>query len=311
MISGELKSQLITISSTIHEPPKIGEADGVAASPLYQKLPAEVRRSIYLYLVKVDGTINAILQHRYLVSGFQFCLCDRVCLAESFDVSECPSPCLRFQNNVFLISRTVRRDCLDLFFSCNRFVYTSLSDLSNFTSRFQKSSSCIQNIHLDLSLCDTSCEYESVSAASARQRLSTLRRISLNVTIYPTCALERLNESDLVMSLCSFALGDVEEGSMWENMNSSVLLTKLSPVTPLVGFECVVNFAGSRWDTDYTSRMCHRIETYLREVFTQAGKSYRRLSQVPKLISLNPWTERARSPSPKGKERQGMLFMND
>lgn len=64
MTSGELKFQLITISSMIHEPPNTEEADGVAASPLYQKLPAEVRRSIYLYLVKVDRSINVISQYR-------------------------------------------------------------------------------------------------------------------------------------------------------------------------------------------------------------------------------------------------------
>lgn len=213
---------------------------------------------------------------------------------------------------MFLISRTVRRDCLDMFFMCNKFVYTSFAALLEFTSKFRKSSLCIQNIGLRLALSDAPSSWHSVWAAAARQHLANLKTVGLDATGYPSHILGSLNESDLIMPLASFALGEaVRVDGMKKSSNSPDFTKEVSPITPTVGFECTIHFEAQHEVTDYISKTCHRIEMYLQDVFAQAGKSYQRLSQVPKLRSLNPWTKRARSPSPQGLGRRGMLIMGD
>lgn len=189
--------------------------DGTENSVLFQMLPAEIRSHIFSYVVAVEQSVHVFPPKGNESHGFRLSLCDE----SSYDLeSGCcrcdgirPNQSVRpefFNNAIFLVSRSVRRQALDAFFMTNKFTFTCLYELVRFTSMFSRSSSRIQKLRIFERVDDyPASEYRLEGIQNARRRLKGLKHLDLHLFIASWSAYEQPYEDGLVDQLLHFALG--------------------------------------------------------------------------------------------------------
>ena len=162
--------------------------EGVKDCPLYTMLPSEIRHHIFSYLVCVPECIHIFPVKGNPRLGFRLSRCEDSILNLDSGTCNCESgfsppanPPAYLDTALMLVSKTVRREALDLIFLKNTFTFTSMRDLANFTESFTACASKMQSIRLYARLSDhyLSC-YAANNAAKARSRLSNLQRLELN-----------------------------------------------------------------------------------------------------------------------------------
>ena len=166
-LSKQLHNELI---ATVRRP------DGVEKSPLYHSLPAEIRTEIFSYLVVVPEQIHVFAPHDNDQHGYRLSLCgdDSVdmdygrCRCEngrpSYGSAQAQTP--EFLDTALLlvlalrvsfvssiadsdqVSKSVRREVLDVLFTRNHFTFTSLRDVINFAAMFRTSASKLQHLRI-------------------------------------------------------------------------------------------------------------------------------------------------------------------
>lgn len=190
--------------------------NGTAGSLLYQKLPPEIRHQIYAHVVDSEQSIHVFPPKGNESHGYRLSLCDET--SYDFELGNCRCDDGRYRSNpvrsdffnnaLFLVSQTVRREALDAFFMTNKFTFTCLYELTRFTAKFKQSSSKIQRLRLFERVDDyPDSEYRITGVQNARRRLKALKLLEVHVFISNWSAYERLYEDGLVCQLLHFALG--------------------------------------------------------------------------------------------------------
>lgn len=189
--------------------------DGIIGSLLYQKLPPEIRHNVYAHLVSVEQSVHVFPPKGNDTHGYRLSLCDES--NYDFELGQCRCDNSRargsvqsvfFNNAIFLVSRTVRREALNAFFLCNTFTFTCLRELVTFTNMFKQSSSKIQRLRLFERVDDyPGSEWQNKGIQNARARLKGLKHLDLHVFLSSWSAHETLYEDGLVNELLHFALG--------------------------------------------------------------------------------------------------------
>lgn len=189
--------------------------DGTQSSPFYQMLPLEVRSQVFAYVVGVEQSVHVFPPKGNESHGFRLSLCDES--SYDFELGSCRCDDSRagrsiqsefFNNALFLVSQTVRREALDAFFITNRFTFTCLYELVRFTATFTQSCSKIQHLRVFERVDDyPASDFRLESIQNARSRLKGLKRLELYVFLASWSAYEELYEDGLVDQLVHFALG--------------------------------------------------------------------------------------------------------
>lgn len=190
--------------------------DGTTHSLLFGKLPAEIRSHIFSYCVAVDQSVHVVPPKGNEHHGFRLSLCDESSYDVDLGICRCNDSSRAgqatnsefFNNVLFLVSRTVRREALDAFFLTNSFTFTCLYELQRFTSMFTRSCSKIQRLRLFERVDDyPTTEYRLEGIQSARQRLKLLKHLELRLYLASWSAYESIYEDGLVDQVIHFALG--------------------------------------------------------------------------------------------------------
>lgn len=208
-ISKQLEAEL---QADIYRDHKNGTAD----SPLYQKLPPEIRHQIYAHIVNVEQSIHVFPPKGNENHGYRLSLCDES--SYDFELGNCKCDDGRystnpvrsdfFNNALFLVSQTVRREALDAFFMNNKFTFTCLYELTRFTTKFKQSSSKIQRLRIFERVDDyPDSDFRIKGVQNARRRLKALKHLDLHLFISNWSAYDTLYEDGLVCPLLHFALG--------------------------------------------------------------------------------------------------------
>lgn len=189
--------------------------NGTDGSPLYRKLPAEIRAHIFSYVVAADKSVHIFPPKGNETHGYRLSLCDES--SYDFELGHCRCDDRRarasvnsnfFDNAIFLVSRSVRREALDAFFLINKFTFTCLYELVRFTSSFRASSSKIQQMRILERVDDyPNSDFRVRGIQKARQRLKALKHLDLYVFLSSWSAYETFHEDGLVNQLLHFALG--------------------------------------------------------------------------------------------------------
>lgn len=189
--------------------------NGTENSMLYQKLPPEIRAQIFSHVVTANKSVHIFPPKGNESHGYRLSLCDET--SYDFDLGHCRCDDSRargnvtshfFDNAIFLVSRSVRREALDTFFLINKFTFTCLYELVRFTSSFKASSSKIQHIRIFERVDDyPNSDFRVKGIQKARQRLRALKHLELYVFLSTWSAYETLHEDGLVNQLMHFALG--------------------------------------------------------------------------------------------------------
>lgn len=166
--------------------------DGIDESPLYTILPPEVRLHIFSFLVVVPESIHLHPVKGNARLGFRLSRCSESLMDFSSGKCNCQRGLMLRQPNVtpppfldtelLLISRTVRREALDLIFSQNRFTFTSLRDLTHFTEHFGSSASKLQHVRV-MERCTDGCHgsWMNKTISDARARIGDLQTLTLHL----------------------------------------------------------------------------------------------------------------------------------
>lgn len=190
--------------------------DGTTESPLFKRLPPEIRHHIFGHIVKAEQSIHISPPKGNENHGYRLSLCNES--SYDFELGHCRCEDGRFRANsvrseffnnaLFLVSQTVRREALDAFFMMNKFTFTCLYELTRFTTKFKQSSSKIKHLRLFERTDDyPESEYRIKGIQNARQRLKALQHLELHVFVSNWSAYETLYEDGLVTQLLHFALG--------------------------------------------------------------------------------------------------------
>lgn len=189
--------------------------DGTQDSLFYQKCPPEVRSLIFSHVVAMEQSVHVFPPKGNESHGFRLSLCDES--SYDFDLGNCRCEDSRagrnvhsefFNNALFLVSQTVRREALNAFFMTNKFTFTCLYELVRFTGMFTLSSSKIQHLRVFERVDDyPASDYRLESIQKARQRLKGLKHLELYIFLASWSAYEELYEDGLVDQLMHFALG--------------------------------------------------------------------------------------------------------
>ncbi|KPI40882.1 uncharacterized protein AB675_10875 [Cyphellophora attinorum] len=147
LASNQLQRELD--QSLVQHSPAQAEPNNTASSPLYTKLPTELRQQVFSYLVTVPETVHIHPVNNNPRLGFRLFRCaddnatdlrKGMCRCEGIGrlslSAAPPSPPAFLDTNLLLLSHTIRREALDLIFSRNRFAFTSLRDLYYFATKF-------------------------------------------------------------------------------------------------------------------------------------------------------------------------------
>lgn len=167
--------------------------DGVENSPLFQKLPMEIRTHIWSYLVVVPESIHVYPVKQNVKQGFRLSRCGESainlnngwcnCSGDGLSANATPPVYLDTElllvcslrsffdtAHSFQVSKTVRREVLDVIFLKNHFTFTSLRDLEYFTENFGKCSARLQNVRMMVRLSDSQpFAYATEQIAKARR----------------------------------------------------------------------------------------------------------------------------------------------
>ena len=190
--------------------------NGTVNSLLYQKLPPEIRHQIYAYVVHAEQSIHVFPPRGNENHGYRLSLCDES--SYDFDLGNCRCDDGRYRSNpvrsdffnnaLFLVSQSVRREALDAFFMTNKFTFTCLYELTRFTAKFKQSSSKIQRLRLFERVDDyPDSDFRIKGVQNARRRLKALKHLELHLFISNWSAYETLYEDGLICQLLHFALG--------------------------------------------------------------------------------------------------------
>ena len=189
--------------------------NGALDSILYQKLPAEIRQQIFTHMVQAEHSIHVFPPKGNENHGFRLSLCEEA--SYDFDLGTCRCDDSRsgrtirsefFNNALFLVSQTVRREALDAFFMQNHFTFTCLYDLVRFSTMFSASCAKIQQLRLLERVDDyPSSEYRLEGIQNARLRMQNLKHLDLHIFFTNWSTYEELYEDGLVDQLIHFALG--------------------------------------------------------------------------------------------------------
>lgn len=168
--------------------------DGTAESPLYTKLPAEIRLQIFSYLIVVPESIHLHPVKGNARLGFRLSRCGDGLM--NFDTGHCgcqdgliygqppANPPAFLDSELLLVSKTVRREALDLIFSRNHFTFTGLRDLSHFTEHFGRSAAKFQHIQV-LERCSDGWHnsWQAKAYSEARAKIGHLQSLTLHLLL--------------------------------------------------------------------------------------------------------------------------------
>ena len=165
---------------------------GIADCPLYTILPAEIRYQIFSHLVVVPESIHLHPVKGNARLGFRLSRCPESSL--DFESGKCN--CQRglslghasitapefLDTELLLLSKTIRREALDLIFSRNQFTFTSLRDLTHFTEHFESSASKLQHIRI-FERCTDGCHgvWMNKVVQEARARIGHLQTLTMHL----------------------------------------------------------------------------------------------------------------------------------
>jgi hypothetical protein len=169
------------------------KTDGIQDSPLYTKLPTEIRLHIFSYLVTCEDNIHLHPVKGNTKLGFRLSRCERDGML-NMETGSCNCERgynFRGQNNappayldteLMLVSRTVRREALDLLFTTNHFTFTSLRDLNSFTECFGRTAPKLQHIKI-LERCSDGCHmsFHINQVADTRKKIGHLQSLELHL----------------------------------------------------------------------------------------------------------------------------------
>lgn len=198
--------------------------DSLAECPLYTILPPELRQRIFSFVIPLASSIHVskiidptnYKPYNLRDLGFRFWLCRTIDLDWSRGVCKCShdrwslSTTYRpdtIDNTLFLISRVIRREALDLFFTHNTFTFLSLQNLQDFTYNFRTSSSKIQSVRLFHHTNDHKSGMEYKDLPSSRARLSSLKKLDLHLYLSDSTPYDQYYEDRFCTQLILFALG--------------------------------------------------------------------------------------------------------
>lgn len=190
--------------------------DGTSSSLLFQMLPTELRSHIFSYCVATEQSVHVVPPKGNEYHGFRLSLCDETTYDLELGICRCNDSSRagqtvtseHFNNALFLVSKTVRREALDSFFRTNSFTFTCLYELQRFTNMFTRSSAKLQRIRLLERVDDyPTIEYRLEGIQSARSRLTGLKHLDLHLYLASWSAYETIYEDGLVDQVLHFALG--------------------------------------------------------------------------------------------------------
>jgi hypothetical protein len=163
---------------------------GVRQCPLYTLLHSEIRHHIFSYIVKVPEAIHVYPVKGNPRLGYRLSRCPDALMSADSGICNCESsfsfrpptpPPAYFDTELLLVSKTVRREALDLTFLHNTFTFTSIRDLANFTESFAACAAQMQNIRIYQRVQDHHLSlWAANSASKARARIGRLHKLELN-----------------------------------------------------------------------------------------------------------------------------------
>lgn len=358
--------------------------NGTTDSPLYQRLPPELRHQIYAHVVQADQSIHVFPPKGNEDHGYRLSLCEES--SYDFELGHCNCEDGRhgrsnvrsafFDNAIFLVSQSVRREALNAFFMTNKFTFTCLHELTRFTTKFKQSSSRIQRLRLFERVDDyPTSEYRVLAIQKARHRLRSLKHLELHIFISTWSAYETLYEDGLVTQLLHFALGpqpesrpiktndaikephesasataaNTEKGDFDTSLPCSEGLVaskkrkaiqisdisgkgetrqvgheparrppvfSLSPLKSFTPHVCTrtTSFlfsSSSEAKAEYYAGLSRRLASHLTEVFLDGGEKYISVADVPALMQKPKYKVRDHEMQPRGRDKRGLLFMED
>lgn len=332
--------------------------DGTANSVLFQKLPPEIRYQIFAHVVGAEQSIHVFPPKGNETHGYRLSLCDES--SYDFELGHCKCDEGRYRSNsvrsdffnnaLFLVSQTVRREALDAFFLTNKFTFTCLYELTRFTTKFKQSSSKIQQLRLFERVDDyPDSDFRNKGVQNARQRLKALKHLELHLFISNWSAYETLYEDGLVTQVLHFALGpppkETEEQEIQRHaarkrnfaefvsadsrsLGGTSTLRKAPqashtpfPIPPLKSFTPHIRLR-SQYLTlrmnrpedrraEYYASLYKRLGDHLTDVFMDCGRKYATIDDVPKLMEKPKTKTREEDRALRGVEKRGILFMDD
>lgn len=166
--------------------------DGTIDCPLYTKLPTEVRHHIFSFLVKVPESIHLHPVKGNSKLGFRLSRCGEQSIDLRTGKCRCerglsyihppPAPPAFLDTELLLLSKTIRREALDLIFSRNHFTFTTMRDLTLFTERFESSAAMLQHVRI-FERCTDGCHgsHRNKQVHKARALIGDLQNLTLHL----------------------------------------------------------------------------------------------------------------------------------
>ncbi|KAK5072353.1 hypothetical protein LTR70_010470 [Exophiala xenobiotica] len=350
-VSGQLQAELQADIYRDHQ-------EGTTNSVLFQMLPPEIRHQIFAHVVSAGQSIHVFPPKGNETHGYRLSLCDES--SYDFELGHCKCDEGRYRSNsvrsdffnnaLFLVSQTVRREALDAFFMTNKFTFTCLYELTRFTTKFKQSSSKIQRLRLFERVDDyPESDFRNKGVQNARRRLKALKHLELHLFISNWSAYETLYEDGLVIQMLHFALGPPpketeeqgmhrqpakkrdfaefvadEQGSLIGSPHPSATRKALHstfPIPPLKSFTPHIRLR-SQYLTlrmnrtedrkaEYYASLYKRLGDHLTDVFMDCGRKYASVDDVPKLMEKPKTKTREEDRALRGVEKRGILFMED
>ena len=180
------------------------------------------------------------------------------------------------------MSKTVRREALDLLFMHNQFTFTSLYDLTSFSDQFSQTVAKIQNLRVVCRLSDANTLWARHGLINARQRIGGLQKLTLRCYLDGYKYYEAYHEDGFIDEIIPLAF------PLAENFSCTVKPRRL-------------------WRTeDKLEEIVGRVETKLKDIFT--GKYGTDVKNIP--MSDPPKKKVPDSEKPPENKR-GILALGD